>query len=172
MHEAMTCFTAMSFPTHLCLEYTSTHAPTHLHLTTPLLPQLRLITRLTPSKQFFFPLKHTTITTIAQAKLQLSVQHSSKLEGQGTYQQTDLLTKEQAQRCFHGHNSHWLQFTQKKNKSGFGPDPFQRMTEYFHTGRFQSALKIYIQDKIIWLQSPSIWRNCTEEEEMSCIPTF
>lgn len=114
MHEAMTCFTAMSFPTHLCLEYTSTHAPTHLHLTTPLLPQLRLITRLTPSKQFFFPLKHTTITTIAQAKLQLSVQHSSKLEGQGTYQQTDLLTKEQAQRCFHGHNSHWLQFTQKK----------------------------------------------------------
>lgn len=91
-------------------------------------PKLRLITRLTPSKQFFFPLKHTTITTIAQAKLQLSVQHSSKLEGQGTYQQTDLLTKEQAQRCFHGHNSHWLQFTHKKNKSGFGPDPFQRMT--------------------------------------------
>lgn len=77
-------------------------------------PKLRLITRLTPSKQFFFPLKHTTITTIAQAKLQLSVQHSSKLEGQGTYQQTDLLTKEQAQRCFHGHNSHWLQFTHKK----------------------------------------------------------
>lgn len=77
-------------------------------------PKLRLITRLTPSKQFFFPLKHTTIRTIAQAKLQLSVQHSSKLEGQGTYQQTDLLTKEQAQRCFHGHNSHWLQFTHKK----------------------------------------------------------